>query len=114
MRALALLICLVCLNANAGEVSAPQLVVEKYFEYFTDKDRDALNATTGQPFIFSINGHITRWDNYGDAVDFDGLRKSGACPGLSAIQRPFWEDRNVGNALKSLLGTQTFGDLGFR
>ena len=77
MRALALLICLVCLNANAGEVSAPQIVVEKYFEYFNDKDRDALNATTGQPFIFSINGHITRWDNYGDAVDFDGLRKSG-------------------------------------
>ena len=65
MRALALLICLVCLNANAGEVSAPQIVVEKYFEYFNDKDkdRDALNATTGRPFIFSINGHITRWDN---------------------------------------------------
>ena len=77
MRVLGLLVFLVCLNANAGELSAPQLAVEKYFEYFNDKDRDALIAAAGQPFIFSIDGNITRWDNYGDAVDFDGLQKSG-------------------------------------
>ena len=77
MRVLGLLVFLACLNANAGELSAPQLAVEKYFEYFNDKDRDALIAAAGQPFIFSIDGNITRWDNYGDAVDFDGLQKSG-------------------------------------
>ena len=51
--------------------------VEKYFEYFNNKDREALNSASDHPFIFSIGGTITKWDQYGDAVDFAGLERSG-------------------------------------
>ena len=77
MRALELFVLLLLLNANASDLSAQQLAIEKYFEYFSDKDIDALNAESGQPFISSIDGNITRWEKYGDAIDFDGLRESG-------------------------------------
>ena len=77
MRFLGLIVFLFCFNVNAGELSAPQISVEKYFEYFNDKDKNALDAALDKPFIFNIAGKVTRWDNYHEAVDFDGLEKSG-------------------------------------
>ena len=77
MRFLGLIVFLFCFNVNAGELSAPQIAVEKYFEYFNNKDKNALDAALDKPFIFNIAGKVTRWDNYHDAVDFDGLEKSG-------------------------------------
>ena len=77
MRFLGLIAFLFCFNVHAGELSAPQIAVEKYFEYFNIKDKNALDDALDKPFIFNISGKVTRWDNYHDAVDFDGLEKSG-------------------------------------
>lgn len=77
MKYFGLLLCFFCLPAMAGDLSAPQQEVEKYFEYFNNKDREALNSASDHPFIFSIGGTITKWDQYGDAVDFAGLERSG-------------------------------------
>ena len=77
MRFLGLIAFLFCFNVNAGELSAPQIAIEKYFKYFNSKDKKALDAALDKPFIFNISGKVTRWDNYHDAVDFDGLEKSG-------------------------------------
>ena len=77
MRFIGLIAFLFCFNVNAGELSAPQIAVEKYFEYFNNKEKNALDAALDKPFIFNISGKVTRWDNYHDAVDFDGLEKSG-------------------------------------
>ena len=57
--------------------SAPQVAIQKYFEYFNAKDIDSLNNASGQPFTLINGGKISKWNKYGDAVDFGGLESSG-------------------------------------
>lgn len=61
----------------AGEELSPQRIVENYFEFFNNEDRASLNALSGNPFVFVIGGNPTAYPNYGDAVDFDGLKALG-------------------------------------
>ena len=74
---LGLILLLISLKAHSSDLSAPQLAVERYFQYFNAKDIESLNGASGQPFTLIIGGQITKWDRYGDAVDFAGLEKSG-------------------------------------
>ena len=66
-----------CLTVSAGESTSPQQAVENYFELFNNRDREGLNAASGQPFVFIMAGEATAHPRYGDAVDFDGLAASG-------------------------------------
>ena len=68
---------LVSLSANSSDLSAPQVAIQKYFEYFNAKDIDSLNNASGQPFTLINGGKISKWNKYGDAVDFGGLESSG-------------------------------------
>ena len=77
MKALSLILLLVSLSANSSDLSAPQVAIQKYFEYFNAKDIDSLNNASGQPFTLINGGKISKWNKYGDAVDFGGLKSSG-------------------------------------
>ena len=77
MKALSLILLLVSLSANSSDLSAPQVAIQKYFEYFNAKDIDSLNNASGQPFTLINVGKISMWNKYGDAVDFGGLESSG-------------------------------------
>ena len=77
MKALSLILLLVSLSANSSDLSAPQVAIQKYFEYFNAKDIDSLNNASGQPFTLINGGKISKWNKYGDAVDFGGLEDSG-------------------------------------
>ena len=45
MKTLSLILLLVSLSANSSDLSAPQVAIQKYFEYFNAKDIDSLNNT---------------------------------------------------------------------
>ena len=77
MKALSLTLLLVSLSANSSDLSAPQVAIQKYFEYFNAKDIYSLNNASGQPFTLINGGKISKWNKYGDAVDFGGLESSG-------------------------------------
>ena len=77
MKALSLILLLVSQSANSSDLSAPQVAIQKYFEYFNAKDIDSLNNASGQPFTLINGGKISKWNKYGDAVDFGGLESSG-------------------------------------
>tara|TARA_Y100000768_G_scaffold366789_1_gene329272 strand:+ start:1749 stop:2177 length:429 start_codon:yes stop_codon:yes gene_type:complete len=55
----------------------PEEALYKYFELFNSKDKDAINNASDSPFIFFIGANKTVSENYGDSVDFEGLRKQG-------------------------------------
>ena len=77
MKPLSLILLLVSLSANSFDLSAPQVAIKKYFEYFNAKDIDSLNNASGQPFTLINGGKISKWNKYGDAVDFGGLESLG-------------------------------------
>ena len=55
----------------------PEEALYKYFELFNSKNKDAINNASDSPFIFFIGANKTVSENYGDSVDFEGLRKQG-------------------------------------
>ena len=61
----------------AGEALSPQRVVENFLEFFNNEDRASLNALWGNPIVYVRGGKPAVYSNYGDAVDFDGIRASG-------------------------------------
>ena len=77
MKPLSLILLLISLTASSSDLSAPQVAIEKYFQYFNAKDIDSLNNASGQPFTLINSGKISKWNKYGDAVDFGGLENSG-------------------------------------
>ena len=77
MKPISLILLLVSLSANSSGPSAPQVAIQKYFEYFNAKDIDSLNNASGQPFTLINDGKISKWKKYGDAVDFGCLESSG-------------------------------------
>ena len=77
MKTLNLILLLVSLSANSSDLSAPQIAIQKYFEYFNAKDIDSLNNASGQPFTLINGGKVSKWNRYGDAVDFGGLESAG-------------------------------------
>ncbi len=77
MKPLSLILLLISLSANSSNLSAPQVAIQKYFEYFNAKDIDSLNNASGQPFTLINGGKISKWNKYGDAIDFEGLQSSG-------------------------------------
>ena len=76
MKPLSLIVLLISLTANSSDLSAPQAAIQKYFEYFNAKNIDSLNNASGQPFTLINGGQISKWNKYGDAVDFSGLESS--------------------------------------
>ena len=77
MKTLSLILLSVSVSANSSDPSAPQVAIQKYFEYFNAKDIDSLNNASGQPFTLINGGESIKWNKYGDAVDFGGLESSG-------------------------------------
>ena len=55
----------------------PKEALYKYFELFNSADKDAINEASDSPFVFLIGNIKTVSENYGDSVDFEGLRKQG-------------------------------------
>ena len=76
MKPLSLILLLISLSVNSSDLSAPQLAIEKYFQYFNAKDIESLNNASGQPFTLINGGKISKWNKYGYAVDFGGLESS--------------------------------------
>ena len=65
------------LSEHYAQKKSPVEAVEKYFAYFNDADKQALNDNSDSPFIFSIGNKITAHEKYGDSVDFEGLKAIG-------------------------------------
>ena len=61
----------------AGEALSPQRVVENFLEFFNNEDRASLNALWGNPIVYVRGGKPAVYSDYGDAVDFDGIKASG-------------------------------------
>ena len=61
----------------ADEALSPQRVVENFIEFFNNEDRASLNALWGNPIVFVRGGKPAVYSDYGDVVDFDGLKASG-------------------------------------
>ena len=58
----------------------PEEAVHKFFELFNSMDKAKLNEASDSPFIFLIGNNKTVSENYGDSLDFEGLREQGwAC-----------------------------------
>ena len=55
----------------------PEEAVHKFFEFFNSADKAILNEASDSPFIFLIGDSKTVSENYGDSVDFEGLRNQG-------------------------------------
>ena len=55
----------------------PEEAVHKFFELFNSADKAILNEASDSPFIFLIGDSKTVSENYGDSVDFEGLRNQG-------------------------------------
>ena len=55
----------------------PEEAVYKFFELFNSADKEMLNEASDSPFIFFIGNNKTVSENYGDSVDFEGLRNQG-------------------------------------
>ena len=55
----------------------PEEALYQYFELFNNADKDAINEASDSPFVFLIGNNKTVSENYGDSVDFEGLRKQG-------------------------------------
>ena len=55
----------------------PEEAVHKFFELFNSADKAILNEASDSPFIFFIGNSKTVSENYGDSVDFEGLRNQG-------------------------------------
>ena len=64
-------------TAQADLLTDPQLVAVQFFEHFNDENLEGLEETTAQPFTYNINGKVTQYNSIVDAINFDGLRKSG-------------------------------------
>ena len=77
MKPLSLILLLISLTASSSDLSAPQVAIEKYFQYFNAKDIESLNSASGQPFIFAAGGEVITWKSYGEALDFEALEDSG-------------------------------------
>ena len=77
MKHLSLILILISLSAKSSNLSAPQDAVEKYFQYFNTKDIESLNNFSGQLFTIISGGKISKWNKYGDVLDFGGLEESG-------------------------------------
>ena len=65
------------LSEYQAQKKSPIEAVEKYFAYFNDADKQALNDNSDSPFIFSIGSETSAYDKYGDSVDFEGLKAIG-------------------------------------
>ena len=92
MKTLSLILLLVSLSANSSDLSEPQVAIQQYFEYFNAKDIDSLNNASGQPFTLINGGKISKWNKYGDAVDFSGLESSGWAYSLIHHNELIYED----------------------
>ena len=55
----------------------PKEAVHKFFELFNSTDKAKLNEASDSPFIFLIGNNKTVSENYGDSLDFEGLREQG-------------------------------------
>mgnify|MGYP001313799777 FL=1 len=55
----------------------PEEAVHKFFELFNSTDKAKLNEASDSPFIFLIGNNKTVSENYGDSLDFEGLREQG-------------------------------------
>ena len=55
----------------------PEEAVHKFFELFNSTDKAKLNEASDSPFIFLIGNNKTISENYGDSLDFEGLREQG-------------------------------------
>jgi len=65
------------LSDHYAQQKSPIEAVEKYFDYFNNENKQALNEASDSPFIFSIGNKTTAHEKYGDSVDFDGLKAIG-------------------------------------
>ena len=77
MKLLSLILLLISLSANSSDLSAPQVAIQNYFEYFNAKDIESLNDASGQPFILAAGGEVIKLQSYGEALDFEALEESG-------------------------------------
>ena len=55
----------------------PEEAVHKFFELFNSTDKAKLNEASDSPFIFLIGNNKTVSENYGDSLDYEGLREQG-------------------------------------
>ena len=55
----------------------PEEALYKYFELFNSADKEAINEASDSPFVFFIGNKKTISKNYGDSVNFEGLKKQG-------------------------------------
>ena len=55
----------------------PEEAVHKFFELFNSTNKAKLNEASDSPFIFLIGNNKTVSENYGDSLDFEGLREQG-------------------------------------
>ena len=65
------------LSDHYAQQKSPIEAVEKYFDYFNNENKQALNEASDSPFIFSIGNKTTAHEKYSDSVDFDGLKAIG-------------------------------------
>lgn len=56
---------------------SPEEALYNYFELFNSADKEAINEASDSPFVFLIGNSKTVSENYGDSVDFEGLRNEG-------------------------------------
>ena len=56
---------------------SPEEALYNYFKLFNSADKEAINEASDSPFVFLIGNSKTVSENYGDSVDFEGLRNEG-------------------------------------
>jgi len=56
---------------------APKQIVARAFEYFNQENNELMNEISDNPFVVVMGEAATVFDGYGDAINFDGIKRNG-------------------------------------
>ncbi|MDG2422191.1 MAG: hypothetical protein P8N40_10870 [Gammaproteobacteria bacterium] len=56
---------------------APEQIVARAFEYFNQENNELMNEISDNPFVVVMGEAATVFDGYGDAINFDGIKRNG-------------------------------------
>ena len=64
-------------NRMSDSEETPTQFISRAFFYFNQKSNDQLNGLSSRPFFITVGTNTRLFDGYGDAINFDEIKKDG-------------------------------------
>ena len=65
------------LNRMSDSEETPTQLINRAFSYFNLKSNAQLNGLSSRPFFITVGTNTRLFDGYGDAINFDEIKKDG-------------------------------------